>query len=220
MVSPTGIGANHCIECAKHGAHKQVPLLNRNRGRGRLVDGVPGQRQRALNGTLGTLAKVGHGREIVSALGWTASNALVRANISTQLECILAPIGERTEERGAALRGSNLCPLCGRHSAPLFSPRSRPMNGTVSRTRPGSSDLANATVTARDPTATEKPSTFLRSSKTGPATGRRGPAISGRRKKPKLRFNRWMGRMGTAPLLVDERRLFAGSPHLGEQVAS
>ncbi len=51
-----------------------------------------------MNGTLVTLAKVGHGREFVSALGWTASNALVRANISTQLECILAPIGG--EDRG------------------------------------------------------------------------------------------------------------------------
>ncbi|MBK8576362.1 MAG: hypothetical protein IPN90_12030 [Elusimicrobia bacterium] len=52
-----------------------------------------------MNGTLGTLAKVGHGREIVSALGWTASNALVRANISTQLECILAHSG-RGPRRG------------------------------------------------------------------------------------------------------------------------
>ena len=73
---------------------------------------MPGQRQRALNGTLGTLAKVGHGREIVSALCWTASNALVRANISTQLECILAPIGERTEERGSALRAQ----ICARYA--------------------------------------------------------------------------------------------------------
>jgi hypothetical protein len=106
----------------------------------------------------------------------------------------------------------NLCPLCGRHSAPLFSPRSRPMNLTVSRTRPGSSDLANAAVTAREPTATEKPSTFLRSSKTAPATGIRDPAISGRRKTTKLWFNRWMGRMGTAPLLVDKDECSPGRP--------
>ena len=59
-----------------------------------------------MNGTLGTLAKVGHGREIVSALGWTASNALVRANISTQLECILAPIGG--EDRGEGVRPAGL----------------------------------------------------------------------------------------------------------------
>jgi hypothetical protein len=90
----------------------------------------------------------------------------------------------------------NLCPLCGRHSAPLFSPRSRPMNGTVSRTRPGSSDLANATVTAREPTATEKPSALLRSSKTAPATGRRDPAISGRRRNSGLWFDRWTGKNG------------------------
>jgi hypothetical protein len=121
------------------------------------------------------------------------------------------PPGERPGA-GGVFFSPNLCPLCGRHSAPLFSPRSRPMNGTVNRTRPGSSDLANATVTAREPTATEKPSTFLRSSKTAPATGRRDPAISGRRKTTKLRFNRWMGRMGTAPLLVDKDDCSPGRP--------
>jgi hypothetical protein len=106
----------------------------------------------------------------------------------------------------------NLCPLCGRHSAPLFSPRSRPMNGTVSRTRPGSSDLANATVTAREPTATEKPSAFLRSSKTAPATGRRDPAISGRRKKRDFGSIAGRGRMGTAPLSVDKDDCSPGHP--------
>ena len=97
---------------------------------------------------------------------------------------------------GGVFFSLNLCPLCGRHSAPLFSSRSRPMNGTVGRTRPGSSDLANATVTAREPTATEKPSAFLRSSKTAPATGGRDPAISGRRRNSGPWFDRWTGKNG------------------------
>ena len=107
----------------------------------------------------------------------------------------LTPTGERPGA-GGVFFSLNLCPLCGRHSAPLFSSRSRPMNGTVGRTRPGSSDLANATVTAREPTATEKPSAFLRSSKTAPATGGRDPAISGRRRNSGPWFDRWTGKNG------------------------
>ena len=123
-----------------------------------------------------------------------------------------SPPRGRGRERGAFFFSLNLCPLCGRHSAPLFSSRSRPMNGTVGRTRPGSSDLANATVTAREPTATEKPSAFLRSSKTAPATGGRDPAISGRRRNSGPWFDRWTGKNGDRSSFGGYKRLFARPP--------
>lgn len=64
-------------EVDAYGAHKRTqpltPILGslppKKRGRDRLVDGVPGQRQHAIQGMLGTLPKVGHGRGFGSALG-------------------------------------------------------------------------------------------------------------------------------------------------------
>ncbi len=55
----------------------------------------------------------------------------------------------------------NLCPLCVRHTVPLFSSRSRPMNGTVSRTRPGPSALAGPRCPRSNRRPPRKPAPFF-----------------------------------------------------------
>ena len=106
------------------------------------------------------------------------------------------PPGERPGA-GGIFFSSNLCPLYACHTVPLFSQRSRPMNGTVSRTRHGPPDLANATVSALEPTATKRTSALLRRSlKSDPDTKRKTPTIAGGGGRRGSWLNHRMGKNG------------------------
>ncbi len=107
----------------------------------------------------------------------------------------------------------NLCPLYACHSAPLFSPRSRPMNGTVSRTRPGPSSLAGPRCPRSNRRPPRKPAPFSDAHRNQTPPQKKSPSHFGPGKEAGTLVKSLDGKeWGTAPLSVDEDDCSPGHP--------